>query len=245
MVVGTEDARSPWWLLVKVVLWFVVVEIVVGTLLGVGLAVSRGALWLSPALVKGAAPLLALGPYWLVLRHEGRRVGNGDVVAGLGLGPVKWRMVVMVGLPGLVAVQGVVWLLGGVSPWLGAALRFQPLTAAQVAALGGTAGLLMVVLWAVLVAPVLEELMFRGWLWTGLRRRWGVVATVAASVAMFALAHVSEGGAKAILVVPLALLLGVVRQISGGVRGTMVLHAINNGPVLVGAMKILVWGTER
>jgi membrane protease YdiL (CAAX protease family) len=50
------------------------------------------------------------------------------------------------------------------------------------------------VLAAVVVAPLFEELVFRGLVYGALRRRWGVVPSLVVSVAVFALAHLPGGG---------------------------------------------------
>jgi hypothetical protein len=89
---------------------------------------------------------------------------------------------------------------------------------------------------------VAEELMFRGWLWTGLRRQWGGGATALATGALFALAHLGQGLPKVIAILPLAILLSIVRATSGGITGTILLHVINNAPVLIGCVILLTQG---
>jgi len=58
---------------------------------------------------------------------------------------------------------------------------------------GGARGLVVALLLGGVVAPTAEELFFRGYLYAGLRHRWGVVAAVAASSVLFSLAHAVPG----------------------------------------------------
>lgn len=59
--------------------------------------------------------------------------------------------------------------------------------------------LILVGILAVAVAPVVEELFFRGFLFGGLRGRWGVVGAAVASGALFGLAHFQDLSSLAII----------------------------------------------
>lgn len=82
-----------------------------------------------------------------------------------------------------------------------------------------------------LFAPLAEELLFRGWLYTGLRMRLGVVPSFLVTVALFAAIHLSRR--HILLVIPLALALGLLRIITDSIRPTMVLHGAYNLVVIV------------
>jgi membrane protease YdiL (CAAX protease family) len=85
------------------------------------------------------------------------------------------------------------------------------------------AGLLVCV-----VAPMAEEIFFRGFLFGALRRRGLVVATLVSGLA-FGLAHVAS--APIGFLVPLALLgmiLALIYERTGSLYPSMALHAVNN-----------------
>lgn len=83
------------------------------------------------------------------------------------------------------------------------------------------------------LAPLAEELVFRGLLYGWLEGRWGgAVAWIASSLA-FAAAHVEP--AHAILVLPLGLLFGWLRWRTGSLWPSLVAHTANNGLAVVAA----------
>lgn len=81
---------------------------------------------------------------------------------------------------------------------------------------------------AVIFAPVTEELVFRGWLYTGLRFSWGVWPALLVSSALFAAAHYDKTHLYALAVFPIGLALGAVRECTGSVKASIFFHAINN-----------------
>jgi membrane protease YdiL (CAAX protease family) len=93
-------------------------------------------------------------------------------------------------------------------------------------------GRLMLAILAIGIAPILEELFFRGLIQRALERRWGIVGGIAGASAFFALAHFMPW------IFPLHLVLGAAfgfavvatRSIWAGV----LLHAANNAVALVG-----------
>ncbi|HVJ42827.1 MAG TPA: CPBP family intramembrane glutamic endopeptidase [Dongiaceae bacterium] len=81
-----------------------------------------------------------------------------------------------------------------------------------------------------LLAPVAEEMLFRGWLWTGLRRSWPGFACTLVTGLIWILTHFVEGPVKMAILAPVALLLGFARQSSASWRAPLVLHlALNIG----------------
>ncbi|HTI44790.1 MAG TPA: CPBP family intramembrane glutamic endopeptidase [Candidatus Nitrosotalea sp.] len=79
-----------------------------------------------------------------------------------------------------------------------------------------------------LLAPVAEEMMFRGWLWTALRRHWGGFLCTFVTGFLWVLTHFAEGPAKMAILAPVALLLGIARQSSASLRGPILLHLALN-----------------
>ena len=82
---------------------------------------------------------------------------------------------------------------------------------------------------AVVAAPVTEELLFRGWLYTGLRSRLAAGTTILVTAALFGLAHWERTHLYALAVFPVGLALGFIRERTGTIRATMTFHAAYNG----------------
>jgi membrane protease YdiL (CAAX protease family) len=78
----------------------------------------------------------------------------------------------------------------------------------------------------VVCAPITEELVFRGWLYTGLRRRFGFGTTLFATAFLFAAIHWEPR--HMVLVLPLAFALGFIREQTGSIKPTILLHASYN-----------------
>ena len=78
----------------------------------------------------------------------------------------------------------------------------------------------------VIFAPMTEELIFRGWLYTGLRNRLRFGTTFFATSLLFAAIHWEPR--HMVLVLPLAFALGFIREQTGSVKPTILLHAAYN-----------------
>ena len=98
------------------------------------------------------------------------------------------------------------------------------------------AGLFFAAIGSVLLAPVAEELFFRGWMWSAIRRVSSAKAAMATTFAVFLLMHfvdtlpvgVIPATARSILLIPVALGLTLVRRFCGSLRACMFLHLANN-----------------
>ncbi len=93
----------------------------------------------------------------------------------------------------------------------------------------------------VLVAPVTEELLFRGWLLKDLKRRYGTFPALLWSSALFGLVHLE---ASAIVYATLAgLVLGAVALRTGSTLASIALHAgVNALPLLLPTTLIRIEG---
>jgi membrane protease YdiL (CAAX protease family) len=89
------------------------------------------------------------------------------------------------------------------------------------------ASLLLFVL-AVVLAPITEELLFRGWIYTSLRFSFGLWPAILSSAALFGLAHYEGTHLYALAVFPMGLALAAIRERTGSVKGSMLFHAFNN-----------------
>ena len=93
-------------------------------------------------------------------------------------------------------------------------------------------GVLMLTLIAVAVlAPIAEEIFFRGFLYGGLRRRMGALGAMLTSTLLFTALHFSLDAFIPIFV--LGLFLAWLYERTGSLYPGMLLHAANNGLALV------------
>ncbi|MFP5022952.1 CPBP family intramembrane glutamic endopeptidase [Pseudonocardia phyllosphaerae] len=202
------------------ILAFVVVEVVfLGASLLLGLAMevdTAGEVLL--ALVVPTVLAAATALVWTRVLGSGPRLDLGlqfrweDVGVGLLIG--------VAGLP-LTALAALGYLqLVGPDVGTAVAVAFEGIRTTWPVALLVMAGV-------VLVAPVCEEIVYRGLLWNAVayrvHRRWLVFLI---TTAVFALAHLEPVRAPLLFVV--ALPLGVARLLTGRIVAGMVAHAVNN-----------------
>ncbi len=110
----------------------------------------------------------------------------------------------------------------------GAMDHFLPHPAAQFTIPADPAAAAALFALAVIAAPVTEELLFRGWIYTGLRFHWGLWPALLTTSALFAFAHYEDTHVYASAVFPIGLALGAIRERTGSVKASIVFHAINN-----------------
>jgi uncharacterized protein len=87
---------------------------------------------------------------------------------------------------------------------------------------------LIFVMLAIVVAPATEELLFRGWIYTSLRHRFGLWTALVATSVVFALAHYEDTHLYALAVFPVGLALGGLRERTGSIKASILLHAFYN-----------------
>lgn len=186
-----------------------------------------------------AAPLIGLAAFWLLPERTNLSVlatfftagllGIGIAVlplgrnapAALGLRPIGWRPVVLA-VVGTTVLSFIVSQLGP-----------QPEGVRQV--IEGIQGVQALQTLAVLgfLAPLAEELVFRGLLYGWLAGRWSnLVAFVVSSLA-FAAAHTEP--VHILLVLPLGFWFGWLRWRTGSLIPTIVAHMINNSIAVAAA----------
>lgn len=140
----------------------------------------------------------------------------------LGFRRVSWRPVVL-GVVGTLVVSLAVSQLGIEPKGVKEALRVSRDPANLLASLAVMA----------ILAPVVEELVFRGLLYGWLENRWNSgVAFIASSLA-FAAAHAEP--AHIVLVLPLGLLFGWLRRKTNSLVPSLIAHIANNGLAVVAA----------
>jgi uncharacterized protein len=98
----------------------------------------------------------------------------------------------------------------------------------------GTAGWVVVITLAVVGAPLVEELFFRGLLQGAFTRRIGAVPALFATAIIFSFAHVlNEGPLAPVALFPMAVILGYLRHRTGKLAAGMVAHAFFNASVFL------------
>ncbi|WP_020176933.1 CPBP family intramembrane glutamic endopeptidase [Methyloferula stellata] len=91
----------------------------------------------------------------------------------------------------------------------------------------GLAAFMLFVL-AVVFAPLTEELLFRGWIYTSLRASFGLWTALLVSAALFAGAHYESSHIYALVVFPIGLALGGMREATGTLKASISFHAFYN-----------------
>ncbi len=113
-------------------------------------------------------------------------------------------------------------------------------TAADVTLLfeGDTAAIGVMIFAIAVLAPISEELVFRGALWSALERlRWPALAISIVSAGLFALIHFEPERIAVLLVA--GLFMSEARRVTGSVVGSMVAHGIVNGVSALGLLATL------
>jgi membrane protease YdiL (CAAX protease family) len=99
----------------------------------------------------------------------------------------------------------------------------------------GTLQLVLVFISLVVLPPLVEEIMMRGFLYSGVRKMFGRVVSALIVSALFGIAHLAEGGAAGPLWIgaldtfALSLVLVSLREITGNLWAGITLHAVKNG----------------
>ena len=140
----------------------------------------------------------------------------------LGIRPAGWRPVVF-GVIGTVVLSVAVSQLG-----------LEPKAMKEAVDIAREPGALVRSLFTLAVlAPVVEELVFRGLLYGWIAGRWGTVPAWLVSSVAFALAHYEP--AHILLVLPLGLLFGYLRRRTDSLLPSLAAHIFNNGFAVLAA----------
>jgi len=225
-----EPGQSSWSLKEMVLAGLAAILIVV---LG---AVQIGALMVvlgADPLAEPASPWLAVGtmllegliiiPAWVwgPSRHGGgwRRLGFRGF-------ELKHLLLVLLAFVGVMAINGA-WSLVSSELDLSGQPDMLPMFGE------GLTGLALALVLGAGVVPVAEEVFFRGFLYQGLRDRWGVLGAVMASSLVFAAVHMIPSVLLPIFI--MSLLMTWVFERSGSLWTCILLHASINGLAFVAA----------
>lgn len=178
------------------------------------------------------AEMFVLGILWLFIRQYPQKLW----LKGIGLRCMRWADVGAM-LIGILAYYGVYTFFYSVASQLfhlnsnhQQELGFDNVT--------GTANLVLVGLSLVIIPPLVEEILFRGFLFGGLRKRLNFGIAVIITSILFAIPHAAENS-KVILwnaaldTFSLSLVLCYLREKTGAIYAGIGLHAIKNGMAFV------------
>jgi hypothetical protein len=245
------ERRGSVFLLLGMLAWVVaglVIALLVATLLGFCAVLLHQVLGLGFVPEPGLLGYVLVGSVafqgtllWGALR-QGRRLGSGDRRAGLGI-----RRIRHIGQVALLCVVMIVCLLSFVllAARIPALREFAKSVTPDIMARlgeGGPLAVLMKVTLALILAPVSEELFFRGWLWEALQQRGHAFAMTACVTALpWLLLHGLDSPARIVFLIPAAVVFSVARQQGGSVLASLVVHVTNNTTaVLMQVIAILV-----
>lgn len=144
-----------------------------------------------------------------------------------GLRACPWRKCLLWGGGGGMALFGIVQLCGMLLVWCGVPPSQQGILAETLLSKPNPGGLAAFFCAAVLVAPIWEEVFFRGLAYTACKRRFGVAAGAALSAVFFALLH-SEPLYFRIPIFLLGVCLALLYEFSGCLYVPMLAHAVAN-----------------
>lgn len=190
--------------------------------LAAGGLIGGPAIWLLPD--RSMMPLLTafFGTGLMAVLISVSPLGLAGGIQALGLRGVGWRPVAL-GVVGTTVLSFAVSQIG-----------IQPEGVRQVTdAVRDPAVLIPTLLILALLAPVVEELVFRGLLYGWVAGRWGPLPAFLVSSLAFAAAHVEP--AHIALVLPLGLWFGWLRWRTNSLLPSLVAHVINNGLAVIGA----------
>lgn len=207
LLINNENRRIRWWSLA-------IFAVVLPALLAPGIWLARAHGMLPTLSAFFGAALLAVAAAVLPLGRQALRA--------LGFRSAGWRPIVFGTLVAL-AVSVAVTQFGVEPQGIREAMEVARDPGFFLASLLVMAGL----------APLVEELVFRGLLYGWLAGVWGTVPAWLVSSACFAAAHVELS--HILLVLPLGLWLGWLRRRTDSIWPSLVAHTINNGLAIAAA----------
>lgn len=186
-------------------------------------------------------PLLALGVWLLHDREMLTMLGlffiSGLVALAIAVSPMGWRALPALGFRPAPFWTIVLGTVGALIVSVAVSQLGEPEGVKQALDVARTPSLFVASLAVMAVlAPLVEEMVFRGLLYGWLAGRWGTTVAWLVSSILFAAAHVEP--AHALLVLPLGLWFGWLRQRTDSLWPSLVAHIANNGLAVVAAALI-------
>jgi uncharacterized protein len=223
--------RSAFFLLLGIVAW-VAIAVAGSVLAGYLLDVVVGWLRLTKpsdllrllVVTCGFQIILLLGALW-----QARRLGNGDWRAGIGFAPVRRKGLIAMLCLAMIAWLGIVLVLATLFPGLHEYVKSNSVEVLSELDHAGPGILALNFFLIVILAPLSEELFFRGWLWEALRRRGqGIAMTMGVTAIPWLLLHGIDAPGRILILLPAAVAVSLARHLGGGIRASLTVHITNN-----------------
>jgi|HubBroStandDraft_4_1064222.scaffolds.fasta_scaffold145040_2 membrane protease YdiL (CAAX protease family) len=208
-----------------ILLWFTC-DFVIGAVIGFIGGVYNVPNSSTDRIISYASDFSDVGVFSAAAIIRGRIVGSGNIDIGLGNKPMS-RLPIIAGLAIIVVAYAILLHFVGPETRLNKTGRnllwMHPWEA----------------LWdfflIVVIAPLAEESLFRGWLWTGLQKHWGVLPTALLTSTFWLAMHLFNP-VQSMALVPVAMILAAARHFGQSVRAPLALHMIYNFVVISGDM---------
>ena len=173
------------------------------------------------------AEILAVGLIYLTLRRKKMTFGN----IGLNRGP-KWRDLKL-GVLGFLSFYGLLIITTIIVSWLIPSLDVDQAQNVGFENLQSSLDRLLAFVSLVLLVPVGEEILMRGYLYTGLRASWKFLPALLMTSLIFGLAHLEFDGGPLVWVAALdtfilSVVLIYVRERSAALYASIFIHMLNN-----------------
>lgn len=223
----SESVRS---LILAAIGWWLLVELS-GLPVGWAIFLMKPAVpnasWDNPISVT-VMLILTSGILLIADRKRSGIVGHGNHRAGVDDRPIiRWWLLIVLALlaVGWAFFASAVWN-GLVPQWVATWRQASPWTVGAFAVT------------TVVLAPFAEELFFRGWLWTGLRRHWRAFPTALLTCVLWLAMHLELSLVLPLFLLPTAVILGFARHFCG-IRAAIIVHAIYNSVVVIVLLALL------
>ena len=171
-------------------------------------------------------PMIALANLALLILFWMWSRGRGMASAVMSPGARSWWRETGFGLLMLIVT---LYAGGTFVTWVMEQLQ-QPVTAEDIVPTEAGLGLFLIALpGLVIIGPMIEEFIFRGWMLPALKQRgMGWIGALIMSSILFGLLHVFAGPASIAYTAVLGFTAGITRILSGRLWGAVLLHALNN-----------------
>jgi hypothetical protein len=160
----------------------------------------------------GAATVLA----WVALQ-KGATAGHGDARLGVGDGAIAHpQTVALICLIVMTYVAAISFAVFSARPDASRSCQRELVDRSRLAPVCGY--------WS----PDLGRIVLSGLALTGLRLRWGVLATASITSGLWLALHLFDGLSRTALLLPMAIALPLARHYGGSLRATIIVHVCNN-----------------
>ena len=173
----------------------------------------------------------------LTEREKGRRIPLGEIWKALGFRFDQVGRDFGRGCLAYLALFPILTIAGALSHWIFNVLLkryhfFTPINPAEIESMISNTPIdqILILIQTAVAAPIVEELMFRGLLFRGLRIKWGIVMAAVLSSMMFALSHNTlPNGFLTLWSIGMGFSFASIQRDRNSILPNIFMHAIHNG----------------